>query len=256
MNEIKTIAVCGKGGVGKTSLAALLVAEMSRELRKRILAIDADPASGLALSLGVTVLKTIDDIRREIVGRLRERAGDDRSVVSELLDYEVFHALAEGSNTALLAIGRPEDAGCYCRVNALLRDIIADLAENFDIVVIDGEAGVEQINRRVMERVDYLLIVSDLSAKGIAVSRTIWHLIHDNRALSPRGVGLVLNRGRSDREVSEVLRDSPVELLGWIPEDEHIRNLDISGTPLTEIPRTAPSMTVVRNILHRLSIGY
>ena len=144
------IAVCGKGGVGKTSISAAMVKILARNRQKRVLAIDADPAVGLASALGITAEKTVDDIRNSLIQRLGQgEAGDRRTVVSRL-DYEVFEALIEHENMAFLAIGRPEKEGCYCQVNHILKDIIASVAGHFDYVLIDGEDGIEQFNRRVM----------------------------------------------------------------------------------------------------------
>ncbi|MCP3951793.1 MAG: AAA family ATPase, partial [Desulfobacterales bacterium] len=152
------LAVCGKGGVGKTSLSALIVRLLSEDPANRILAIDADPAVGLSFPLGITVQKTVDDIRNELITRLESGATTDRKELIRSLDYELFNALEEKENIAFLAIGRPEGDGCYCRVNALLKDIIREIAVNFDYVIIDAEAGIEQINRRVMGMVTHLVL--------------------------------------------------------------------------------------------------
>ncbi len=129
----------------------------------------------------------------------------------KLLDYEVFEALEERDGFALLAIGRPEDEGCFCRVNTLLKDIIGDLADKFDIVLIDGEAGIEQINRRVMKTVDHLVLVSDTSAKGIGVANTIARVAGERRRSTSQSMGLVLNRVRSEAEVEDISRRTGLE---------------------------------------------
>jgi len=178
----KTIALCGKGGVGKTSVAALMMKALARRKDLKILAIDADPAVGLCLALGLDVKKTVDDIRNDLIRSIQKGGGQNKSATLHQLDYELFDALTERGNVCFLAIGRPESEGCFCKVNSLLKDIIEDLAKNFDVVLIDGEAGVEQINRRVMKTVDHLVIVSDTSAKGLNVAKTIKHLAQDNQA--------------------------------------------------------------------------
>ena len=167
----RIISVCGKGGVGKTSVSAALVRALVAGGAGRVLAIDADPAVGLATALGVTVKMTVDDIRNKLIDRLESGAKEDRRELVSLIDYEVFEALVEKKGLAFLAIGRPETEGCYCQVNDILKDIIASTAGGFDYVVIDGEAGIEQVNRRVMETVTDLLLVSDASAKGLNVAR-------------------------------------------------------------------------------------
>lgn len=152
--KAKILAVAGKGGVGKTSVAATMVRLLTQACpHKRILAIDADPAVGLSTALGIEVGTTVDDIRRSVVEAAEE--GDTKTAVELLSEarYQIFDALVEAEGFSFIAIGRPESAGCYCKVNAYLKEVISILAENFDYVVIDGEAGIEQINRRVMEKV-------------------------------------------------------------------------------------------------------
>lgn len=149
----KIITVAGKGGVGKTSVSAAMVKIIAEAYPdKRLLAIDADPATGLSTALGVEVRATIDDIRRSIVETLDE--GDTRTAIELLGDarYKIFDAMTETDKFAFIAVGRPESAGCYCKINSYLKEVISLVSGDFDYVVIDGEAGVEQINRRVMER--------------------------------------------------------------------------------------------------------
>ena len=173
-DNTKIIAVAGKGGVGKTSIAAVIVKLLVEQYPdKRILAIDADPAVGLSTVLNVNVEKTIDDIRKEAIARVEN--GDTKSAIELLGEakYEIMDALVEQDGYAFIAIGRPEAAGCYCKINAYLKEVITMLSAQFDYVVIDGEAGIEQINRRVMEKVSHLLLITDASKKGCQVIQTV-----------------------------------------------------------------------------------
>jgi len=252
--EAKIIAVCGKGGVGKTFLTAAMVKLLAGGGGSKILAIDADPSFGLAPALGVKVKKTVDDIRNDLIDTIKkgERTGDKSELLSRL-DYEVFDALEENANLAVLAIGRPEDEGCYCQVNELLKDIIESLSRNFDLVLIDGEAGVEQINRRVMKTVDDLVLITDTSAKGINVVSTIKKLIETRRAVECRRVGLVINRVGDRKEVDSILSGVPLDLLGWIPEDDMVRQYDFKNRPITDFPDTSPSLMAVCQIVKKLA---
>ena len=174
MGKTTILAVAGKGGVGKTSISATIVrCLVERYPDKRILAIDADPAVGLATALGIDVGITIDDIRKEIVNSVD--AGDTRTAIELLGEakYRIFDALVETDGFSFIAIGRPESAGCYCKINSYLKEVISLVSNEFDFVVIDGEAGIEQINRRVMEKVTHLLLITDPSKKGCQVINTI-----------------------------------------------------------------------------------
>ncbi len=174
MENTKIIAVAGKGGVGKTSISATIVKLLVKAYPdKKILAIDADPAVGLATALGIDVKMTIDDIRKEIVATVE--GGDTKTAIELLGDarYKIFDALVETDGYAFIAVGRPETAGCYCKINSYLKEVISLLSSEFDYVVIDGEAGIEQINRRVMEKVTHLILITDPSKKGCQVINTI-----------------------------------------------------------------------------------
>ena len=172
--KAKIIAVAGKGGVGKTSLCSAIVRQLVETYPgKRILAIDADPAIGLSTALGIQVEHTIDDIRNEVI-ETSER-GEYRQAIEVLNEarFRIFDTMVECEGFAFLAIGRPEAAGCYCSVNSYLKEVINMLAGDFDYVVIDGEAGIEQISRRVMDQVTHLLLITDQSAKGVRVCEEI-----------------------------------------------------------------------------------
>ncbi len=230
----RVIAVCGKGGVGKTSVSAVLTRLLSNLPDKKVLAVDADPAFGLAGALGIAVSRTVDQIRNRLIERIQQgRAGDRREIIAGL-DYEVLEALEERRNIAFLAIGRPELEGCYCQVNQFLKEIIASVHKAFDYVVIDGEAGIEQVNRRVMEKVTHLLLVSDASAKGLRVAETIQ--IVAARAVGYEHSGLILNRLRGRDEQARLRLPETLKVLGWISEDDMVRDFDIAGSSFLNMP--------------------
>ena len=221
------IALVGKGGVGKTSLSALIVRILAKaHPDKKILAIDADPAVGLATALGVNVSSTVDDIRKSFVSTAEE---GNTSAAIELLGearYQMTDALVEMDNVSFLAIGRPESAGCYCKVNAYLKEIISMIASNFDYVVIDGEAGIEQVNRRVMEKVTHMILVSDASRKGLQVVQTIDKVAKELVMYDKAGV--IVNRMPDMSRVDE-LDTGDLKLLAVIPDDREMSLNDMNG---------------------------
>ena len=247
------IAMCGKGGVGKTSLSATIVKILSSTPDTKVLAIDADPAVGLSSALGIDITKTVDDIRNELIRRVESGDSTDKAQMLSMLDYEMFSALEEHKNIAFLAIGRPEKEGCYCQVNHILKDLIAGMSENFDYVVIDGEAGIEQVNRRVMEKVTHLILVSDASRKGINVVQTIKEV--SDSAIDYEKAGLILNRLRSPEEREKLLIPPELNCLGWIPEDDTIRSFDIDGRSILEID-DSPAVAAVENCLRAMGLSH
>jgi CO dehydrogenase maturation factor len=256
MADTTMVALCGKGGVGKTSVAALMVKLLAQQKTRRILAIDADPAVGLASALGLPVRRSVDDIRKDLIARIQQGQSEDKQKTARRLDYELFEALVSGDGFSLLSIGRPEDEGCFCRVNDLLKDIIADLSGKFDIVLIDGEAGVEQINRRVMKTVDHLVLVSDTSAKGVGVANTIAQVATKNRAVDFKHMGLILNRVKNNNEVSDIKIRTSLDIYGWIFEDDLIRDFDFRGQAFTRMPETSKAVGAVAGILEKMQLSF
>ena len=233
----KIVAVAGKGGVGKTSLAGAFVKVLVEKYPdKKILAIDADPAVGLSTVLNIEVDKTIDDIRKEVIKNVED--GDTKSAVELLGEakYEIYDAIKEQDGYAFIAIGRPETAGCYCRINSYLKEVITMLSDKFDYVVIDGEAGIEQINRRVMEKVTHLLLVTDASKKGCQVVQTI-KKVADELVMYDR-IGVIANR-IPDMEVAKLMDIGDLELLSVIQSDSKLAQADVLGENVFNLPDDA-----------------
>ena len=252
--EHKTIiiAVSGKGGVGKTSLSAAFVRLLTeKKPDAKILAIDADPAIGLSTALGVDVKTTLDDIRKGIVTSVED--GRPKEAIEMLSEarYRIIDSLIEERAFSFLAIGRPEGAGCYCKVNAYLKEVISLLAGDFDYVVIDGEAGIEQINRRVMEKVTHLVLVTDPSRKGTQVAGTIKR-VADEMVMYER-CGAIINRV-NDPDALNYIQIEGVPILAVIPDDRAHAGNDIRGLSVFELPEDAPVMRGAEEALEKLEI--
>ena len=251
-SNAKIIAVAGKGGVGKTSVSAAIVKLLtSKYPDKKILAIDADPAVGLSTALGIDVKTTIDDIRKEIVSTVED--GDTKAAIELLGDarYKIFDALVETDGYAFIAVGRPESAGCYCKINSYLKEVISLLSEEFDYVVIDGEAGIEQINRRVMEKVTHLLLISDASKKGTQVINTI-KSVADELVMYEK-IGAIINR-LPDESVIKYIDTQGIPVLSYIMTDSNLAVYDIEGKNITDLPDDSNIVKGVETALEKIGI--
>ena len=242
----KVIAVCGKGGVGKTTISALLGRALAADTEDRVLVIDADPAGGLAMALDWSVTGSINDLRQEILDDL-ERRKADRTALAAAIDYRLLEMLSDRDNLALLSVGRPEEAGCYCNLNTVLREAIEALSTHFRYTIVDAEAGLEQVNRRVMRSVTHLLLVTDPGAKGVRVAEEIQALAEE--AVAPARVWLLFNRVRSEQEVDLISARTKLSVLGWIPEDDVVRGFDAQARSLLELPPCS-AFSAVRSWIH------
>ncbi len=246
----KVIAVCGKGGVGKTTIAALLSRLLSEDGSGKVLVVDADPAVGLGMALNRFPERTVNDIRKEIISTVREHSTDSVDLAASV-DYKMMEIVMDSGNLGFLSVGRPEEEGCYCQLNTLLREAIEALSSHFDLTLIDAEAGVEQVNRRVMRSVSHLLLVSDVTLKGIRVAEAIRKVADE--AVDYRKIGLVINRARGEDDARGLAVRTELPLLGWIPEDDTVREFDNQARSFLEIP-ACPALEAVRT--HILDSGF
>jgi CO dehydrogenase maturation factor len=247
----RLVAVCGKGGVGKTAITAMMSRVLMESGRAgKLLLIDADPAMGLPIALGIKAGRTMGQVREDIIETARKGKKEEKDRLVDLLDYMAFEALNEFDGFALLAMGRTETLGCYCPVNDLLRATIETLSKSFDTIVIDGEAGLEQINRQVMRHVDTLIIVSDATSRGIQTASLIRSMIRDEKVIYCERMGLVYNRVQGNEKIlADSARELGLEVFGYIPQDENIAYHDLAGKPLTELPTDSAGLTAVRRIV-------
>lgn len=243
------LAVCGKGGVGKTTVSAI-AARALLESGRKALVVDADPAGGLAMALDIEPVRTLNDVRKEMIEEIKAGSRDERDLAVSI-DYLVSQALTEKDNVAFLAIGRPEDAGCYCKVNVILKDAIDSLGRMFEVAIIDAEAGIEQVNRKVMGSVDYVLLVSDTSAKAVRTAETIKEVA--DTMIGGAKTGLLVNRARDAAEAERAALRSGLEYLGWVPEDDTIREFDASQRSYFELGET-PARSAVEAALRKAGL--
>jgi len=254
-SPVKTlIAVCGKGGTGKTALTAMMT-RVLLESRKagKLLLIDADPAMGLPNALGIKVSRTMGQVREEIIKTARGSDKEKKEKLNSMLDYMVLEALIETDRFALLAMGRTETLGCFCPVNNLLRDAIETLSKNFDTIIIDGEAGLEQINRQVMRRLDTLIVVSDATSRGVQTAGQIKKMVKKDKVIEVKKMGLVFNRVQGNDELlKQAAKDIGLKPFGYIPHDDEVAHLDLIGKPLIELSPTSSALAAVRTIVESI----
>ena len=246
-----TIAVAGKGGVGKTTISGMIIKYLIDTQPGAVLAIDADPSSNLNMVLGLVLEWTVGDIREDILGQVKNSLAASGAAMGtlpggvtkrEFLDYQIRSSLAEGDRFDLIAMGRSEGPGCYCAVNHNLRDVIDSISKNYRYVVIDNEAGMEHLSRRTTRDVEHLIIVSDPTMRGIVAAERIASF-RDQIDVNIDNAYLVINRAMDGipEAMEKYVAAINLPILGIIPNDELITELDYSGTPL--VSASADSLT-------------
>ncbi|MBI5586590.1 MAG: AAA family ATPase [Deltaproteobacteria bacterium] len=250
-NQRKVIALAGKGGTGKTTLTAIM-AKLLAQKGCHLLAVDADPPISLTYALGAEPKNTLGELRKRLIEDPREkREIGDRHIREVIRQEAVIHL----GGVDLLILGQAEGPGCFCGVNELLKFGIESLAQQYDITLIDCEAGIEQINRRVISRLDTLLLVSDATLKGLRTAVYLRDIAEKHGVEKEYRVGLVLNRvpgGAAD--LQEQAQALGLDLLGLIPTDDRVAEFDRLGRPTVLLPEDSPSVLAVRDLLTRLDL--
>lgn len=245
-----TIAMTGKGGVGKTTLAALAIGWLLRRGLVPVLAVDADSNANLNEALGVSYAATVGGIREGARQQVAALKGVSKQ---EYFDLRVHDSLVEQRGYDLIVMGRPEGQGCYCFANNLLRDVLDKLARNYRHIVIDSEAGLEHISRRTLLSVDYLFIVSDCTVRGIRTAGRISALA-DEVKLPTGARGLIVNRVPGAELPDAVRREAEatgLPLAATIPLDPYVASGDADGSPAAGLAAEAPARLALDSLMER-----
>jgi CO dehydrogenase maturation factor len=246
-----TIAMAGKGGTGKTTLAALVVRALRDSGEGPILAVDADPNATLHEALGVEVERSVGEITEEMLASVEAMPGGMGK--SEWIEYNIQRYVVETNRFDLLEMGRPEGAGCYCYANTLIRGCIDSLQRSYEFVVLDNEAGLEHLSRRTTRDVDVLLLVSDASLRG---TRTVARLaaLADELGIGVGSRHVVYNRAPDPLPavLAEAAGEAGLDIAGVVPADEGIARCDLEGSGLFELEDDSPALEAVRRILDRV----
>lgn len=247
-----TIAVTGKGGTGKTTVAALTVRALVERDLTPVLAVDADPNLNLDAALGVEVSFTVGDVREEGLRQIDSLpAGMSKT---EFLRYRAAQALVESKGFDLLAMGRPEGPGCYCYANNVLRAVVDQIADQYRFVVMDCEAGLEHLSRRTTRDVDLLFLLSDASVRGVETAARALELIRELKTTVGRHMLALTRVDGVPPEMEPAIRERGLEVAATIPEDEELRGLDAAGRPLVEVSAASPALVAVVGMLENAGV--
>lgn len=231
------IAITGKGGVGKTTTAALLISRLIKRGCAPVLAVDADPNMCLDKLLGVSAEQTVGGVREQA----REIAGKGMAVgiaKQELLEMKIAECLVEADDFDLIAMGRPEGPGCYCYANNVLKSVLGEISTHYPFVVLDNEAGLENLSRRIVQTTDLLVMVTDPSRQGLETLRRL-HALAKEMGLEYRKLAIIINRLRRDQlpaSVTELQEVTGADLVLGLPDDEELAELAENGTNIRELP--------------------
>jgi len=244
-----SIALAGKGGTGKTTVAGMLIKYLVQKNKTPILAVDADSNANLNEVLGLEVTDTIGNAREEM----------KKGIVPSGMTKDVFismkleQAVIEDGGYDLVVMGQPEGAGCYCAANTLLTNFLERLQKNYPFVVMDNEAGMEHISRLTTSNVDLLLIVADTSRRGLQAALRIDKLSQELNI----GVGksyLIINQSKAapPSEVLDIIKAGDLELAGTIPEDDTVYTYDLQGRPTIEMPEENAAIQAAFDIFDKI----
>jgi CO dehydrogenase maturation factor len=242
-----TVAVAGKGGVGKSTISALLVRALADKADAVVLAVDADPNANLGEKLGVKVDRTIGDLREDLLKRAEEIAAGGSK--QEAVLYQMRLAMVEGDRFDLVTMGRPEGRGCYCYINNMLRTFLDSVMENYPYVVIDNEAGMEHLSRRTCRHMDCLVMVSDATVVGLKTANRIRDLARAME-IDVRSDVLVVNRikGELDPRLRKMAEDVGFQQIILMPYDQELEMLSVNGESLTRLESSNPVLLLAKGL--------
>jgi len=244
----KIIAITGKGGTGKTTVAALAVRLLAERGQGAVLAVDADPNSNLDAALGVKATDSVGSIREEALERITSLPGG--MTRAQFLEYRLRECLVEAEGFDLLAMGRPEGPGCYCYANSILRTCVDRLSNSYAYTVMDCEAGLEHISRRTTRDMDLLVVLTDPTMRGLETAFRVLELVKELRSRVAEN-RLLINRlsGPIPPALEAAAARRGVNIWGRLAEDEEIKRLDAEGKPLVAVSSGNPVLLTIRELL-------
>ena len=251
-----TIAVAGKGGVGKTTVSGMIIDYLCNGGKGPVLVVDADANSNLNEVLGVSADVTLGTIREEMAHAELKGTIPSGMTKADYAEFKFNSALIEEDDFDMLIMGRTQGKGCYCYVNGVLKTLVDKYAKNYNYIVMDNEAGLEHVARGTLPHVDTMLLISDCSRRGIQAAARVAETIGEME-LKPGRLGLIVNRapgGVLDEGTRAEIEKQGLELLGVLPQDEDIYRCDCDGEPSAKLPTANPVKTALAEILKTLSL--
>ncbi len=251
-----TIAVAGKGGVGKTTTCGMLIDYLCKKGRGPVLVVDADANSNLNEVLGVEVETSLGAIREEMAQSELKGTVPAGMTKADYAEFKFNSALIEEDDFDMLVMGRTQGKGCYCYVNGVLKTQIDKYAKNYQYIVMDNEAGLEHVARGTLPQVDTMLLISDCSRRGIQAAARVAEMIHEMELKITR-LGLIVNRapdGALDEGVKAEIEKHGLDLLGVLPQDEGVYRCDCDGEPSAKLPQDNPVKQALSGILQSLGL--
>ena len=251
-----TIAVAGKGGVGKTTTCGMIIDYLTKKNRGPVLVVDADANSNLNEVLGVEVETSLGAIREEMAQAELRGSIPAGMTKADYADYKFNSALIEEDDFDMLVMGRTQGKGCYCYVNGVLKTQVDKYAKNYKYIVMDNEAGLEHVARGTLPHVDAMLLVSDCSRRGVQAAARVAEIVEEMN-LKPGVMGLIINRapaGVLDDGVKAEVEKHGLKLLGVLPQDESVYRCDCDGEPSAKLPASNPVKVALKGIMTELGV--
>ena len=251
-----TIAVAGKGGVGKTTTCGMLIDYLCKKRRGPVLVVDADANANLNEVLGVEVETSLGQIREEMAQAELKGTIPKNMTKADYAEIKFSSALIEDDDFDMLVMGRTQGKGCYCYVNGVLQSQVAKYANNYSYVVMDNEAGLEHVARGTLPHVDTMLLISDCSRRGIQAVARIAEMIEEMN-LNPGQMGLIVNRapgGVLDEGIKAEIEKHGLKLFGVLPHDEAVYRCDCDGEPSARLPENDPMKTALKGIMQSIGL--
>lgn len=245
------IAVAGKGGVGKSTLSAMLVRALHERTGQLVMAVDADPNSNLGEKLGARAERTIGQLREDLLRSANSLPPGQSK--QEYVQYQMRLALVEGEGFDLLSMGRPEGQGCYCYINNILRTFLDLAMDSYAYVVIDNEAGMEHLSRRTTRSMDVLLLVADPTKVGVETAGRLLSLAKEMGLEVKRSVLLVNgSRGPLNPSVVRAVEAVPADLVLHVPHSDEVHDLSVEGMSIWELSGSDHAFMAVRSALEHM----